>query len=205
LTDTKLLIATTNQGKTKEIKACLSELPIVVISLLELNRRDIYKEEGLSFLENARGKSLFYGQDWEGLTLGEDSGLEIDCLKGAPGVLSARFSDPGATDEKNIQKVLRLMEGVPKEERRARFVSYMVLSRKGRILVEIEGEARGFIAVTQRGQSGFGYDPLFYYPPLDRTFAELLPAEKNAISHRGLALKKLELFLQILFSPSRTT
>jgi XTP/dITP diphosphohydrolase len=205
LTDTKLLIATTNQGKTKEIKACLSELPIVVISILELNRRDINKEEGLSFLENARGKSLFYGQDWEGLTLGEDSGLEIDCLKGAPGVLSARFSDPGATDEKNIQKVLRLMEGVPKEERRARFVSYMVLSRKGRILVEIEGEARGFIAVTQRGQSGFGYDPLFYYPPLDRTFAELLPAEKNAISHRGLALKKLELFLQILFSPSRTT
>lgn len=147
-------------------------------------------------MANARGKSLFYGRDWEELSLGEDSGLEVDFLHGAPGVLSARFADPGATDERNIQKVLKLMDGVPEEERKARFVSCMVISRRGRIYAEIKGEVRGVIAFAKRGQSGFGYDPIFYYPPLDRTFAEMSPEEKNAISHRGQALKKLKSFLQ---------
>ncbi len=196
LTDTKLLIATTNQGKTEEIRFFLRGLPLIVISLPELRSRDIYEEDSLSFLVNARGKSLFYGQKWEGLTLGEDSGLAIDFLNGAPGVRSARFSDPGATDEKNIAKVLRLMEGVPEEKRKARFVSCLVLSRSGKILEEITGEAKGFITTSKKGQSGFGYDPIFYYPPLDRTFAELTPEEKNAVSHRGQALQQLKVFLQ---------
>lgn len=194
--DIKLLIATTNQGKAKEISAYLEGLPLSVTFLLELNSLDIYEEDSLSFLENARGKNLFYDRKWEGLTLGEDSGLAIDCLQGAPGVRSARFSDPGATDEKNIAKVLKLMEDVPEEERKARFVSCLVLSQKGKILAEITGEARGVITSTKKGRFGFGYDPIFYYPPLDRTFAELSPEEKNAVSHRGQALKQLKTFLQ---------
>jgi XTP/dITP diphosphohydrolase len=196
LIDIKLLIATTNQGKAKEIKSYLEDLPFVVFSLLEFNSKDIYEEESYSFLENARGKSLFYSQQWEGLTLGEDSGLEIDFLQGAPGVMSARFSDPGATDERNIEKALTMMEGVPKEERKARFVSCLVLSQNGNILTEITGEVRGVIAFAKKGRSGFGYDPIFYYPPLDKTFAELSTEEKNAISHRGQALKQLRAFLQ---------
>lgn len=194
--DIKLLIATTNQGKAKEISAYLEGLPLSVTFLLELNSLNIYEEDSLSFLENARGKNLYYGRKWEGLTLGEDSGLAIDCLQGAPGVRSARFSDPGATDEKNIAKVLKLMEGVPEEERKARFVSCLVLSQKEKILAEITGEARGVITSTKKGRFGFGYDPIFYYPPLDRTFAELSPEEKNEVSHRGQALKQLKAFLQ---------
>jgi XTP/dITP diphosphohydrolase len=122
--------------------------------------------------------------------------LAIDCLQGAPGVRSARFSDPGATDEKNIAKVLKLMEDVPEAERKARFVSCLVLSQKRKILAEITGEVRGVITFTKKGRFGFGYDPIFYYPPLDRTFAELSPEEKNAVSHRGQALKQLKAFLQ---------
>lgn len=196
LIDIKLLIATTNQGKAEEIRSFLKGLPLVVASLLELNSRDIYEEDNSSFLENARGKSLFYGQKWEGLTLGEDSGLAIDFLQGAPGVRSARFSDPGATDEKNITKVLQLMEEAQEEERKARFVSCLVLSQNGNILTEITGEVIGAIAFAKKGRAGFGYDPIFYYPPLDKTFAELSPEEKNAVSHRGQALKQLRAFLQ---------
>ena len=196
LTDTNLLIATTNQGKAKEIGYFLKELPLVVASLLDFNVGDIYEEVGSSFLVHARGKSLFYGKKWEGLTLGEDSGLAIDFLHGEPGVRSARFSDPGATVEKNISKVLKLMGGVKEDKRKARFVSCMVLSQNGKILKEITAEARGVITLTKKGQSGFGYDPIFYYPPLNRTFAELSPEEKNSVSHRGKALKQLKVFMQ---------
>jgi XTP/dITP diphosphohydrolase len=196
LTDTNLLIATTNRGKAKEIGYLLKELPVVVASLLDLNSGDIYEEVGLTFLENARGKSLFYGRKWEGLTLGEDSGLVIDYLKGDPGVRSARFSDPGATDKRNISKVLRLMEGVREDERSARFISCLVLSRRGKILKEVTAEAEGVIAFSKKGQSGFGYDPIFYYPPLKKTFAELSPEQKNAVSHRGKALEQIKIYMQ---------
>ena len=204
LTNTKLLIATTNQGKAKEIKYFLKELPLVVVSLLDLDARHIYEEVSSSFLENARGKSLFYGKKWEGLTLGEDSGLAIDFLQGDPGAHSARFSDPGATDERNISKVLQLMEGVPEDKRKARFVSCMVLSQDGKILKEIFAEARGVITFSKKGQSGFGYDPIFYFPPLNRTYAELSSSEKNAVSHRGMALEQLKVFLQKHFHWTNT-
>lgn len=200
LTDTKLLIATTNRGKIEEIGFCLRHLPLRVFSLFEFRSLDIYEEDNSSFLANARGKSLFYGKKWEGLTLGEDSGLLIDILKGAPGVRSARFSDPGATDEKNIAKVLRLMEGLPEEKRSARFVSCLVLSQEGKILAEITGETKGFITVSKKGRSGFGYDPIFYYPPLDKTFAQLSKEAKNEVSHRGRALRQLKVFLQKYFA-----
>ena len=186
-----LLIATTNQGKKREIEAYLSELPLEIFSLLKLNLNKTYPEKGKTFQENARGKSLFYSQYWEGITIAEDSGLEIDHLDGAPGVYSARFSGPQATDEQNNNKVLYLMEGVPYKDRRAHFISCMVLSQKGQILTEIMGCSEGIISLEPKGQSGFGYDPIFYYPPLKKTFAQMKSEEKNRVSHRGKAMAEL--------------
>ncbi len=127
--------------------------------------------------------------------MAEDSGLEIESLRGEPGVLSARYSGEQATDQKNNQKVLERMKDVPSEKRNARFVSCMVLSKKGEIIKEIKESAEGIIALEEKGIHGFGYDPLFYYPPLKKTFAEILPEEKNKVSHRGRALKRLKEFL----------
>lgn len=177
------------------MQACLQDLDLEILSLESLGNIEPFPEHGQTFSENARGKSLFYSRHWDSLTLGEDSGLEIDHLAGAPGVLSARFSGPDATDETNLRKVLRLLEGVPAEERTARFVSCMALSRDGRVIFEIQEFAAGRVLDHKRGRSGFGYDPIFYYPPLRRTFAELEPAEKNRVSHRGQALCRLRDYL----------
>ena len=112
----RLLLATTNKGKAKEIASFLSELTLKIFSLQEVNPKQSFVEEGNTFAENSRGKSLFYSCQWEDLILAEDSGLEIEHLKGAPGILSARFSGPHATDEGNIRKVLNLMEGIPLDQ-----------------------------------------------------------------------------------------
>ncbi|MCJ7581203.1 MAG: RdgB/HAM1 family non-canonical purine NTP pyrophosphatase [Candidatus Aminicenantes bacterium] len=194
--ETPLLVATTNQGKKREIEAELSDLPIRIFSLADLKIFEDFPETGETFLDNAKGKSLFYSQKWEGLTLGEDSGLEIFSLNNAPGVFSARFSDPDATDEKNNDKVLTLLEQVPDKKRTARFVSFMVLSQKEKVIIELEGWVEGMMARERRGENGFGYDPLFFYPPLNRTFGQLSDKEKNKVSHRGRALIKLKTFLK---------
>ncbi len=190
-----LLLATTNKGKVREIKSFLEDLPLTIQSLEELDQFNPFSETGRTFDENAREKSLFYSMNWEGLTLAEDSGLEIEALSGEPGVLSARYSGEQATDEKNNQKVLDRMKDMPCEERKARFVSCMVLSQKGKVIKEIKESVEGNIAFEEKGTHGFGYDPLFYYPPLNKTFAEILREEKNKVSHRGRALKKLKEFL----------
>lgn len=195
MTEKSLLLATTNQGKIRELKARLNTLPLDIYSLGEIHLTQIFPEEGETFLDNARGKSLFYSQGGEYLTLAEDSGLEIDYLHGAPGVYSSRFSGPEATDEANLQKVLRLLNGVPPQKRKAHFVSCMVLSLKGHVVTEIQEYVHGSIALEKKGSGGFGYDPIFFYPPLRKTFAELSSVEKNAISHRGRAMDKLYRFL----------
>lgn len=191
----KLLISTTNSGKVKEIKKHLHNFPLEISSLLDLNDKVEHTEKGSTFEDNARGKCLFYRKFCDDLTLAEDSGLEIDYLNGAPGVFSARFAGPKATDRENIKKVLRLLKNVSMESRKARFVSYMVLSTKSRIIKEFQGSVEGFITTEQRGSSGFGYDPIFYYQPLKKTFGEMKGEEKNRVSHRGMALKQLEQFL----------
>ena len=195
MTEVGLLLATTNQGKIREFKARLESLPLRICSLRELDIPEIFPEEGKTFLENARGKSLFYGQYGKNLTLAEDSGLEINYLQGSPGVYSSRFAGPDATDEDNIRKVLQLLERIPQKKRNARFVSCMVLSRREKIITEIQEHAHGIITHQKKGRGGFGYDPIFFYPPLDKTFAELSPDEKNAVSHRGHALERLYEFL----------
>ena len=196
MNEAQLLIATTNEGKKKEIEKTLSSLPLTILSLADLNITSQFPETGIDFLENARGKSLFYGQKWGGLTLGEDSGLEIGHLNGEPGVFSARFSGPGSTDKTNNDKVLRLMKGIPFAERQAKFVSCMVLSENGAVMAVFRGEVEGYISLDSRGKGGFGYDPLFYYPPLKKTFGGMRPEEKNRVSHRGRALVKLRTFLE---------
>jgi XTP/dITP diphosphohydrolase len=195
LSRTALLLATSNRGKIREIRESLRDLPLTIRGLEETLPGLRYRERGRSFFENARAKSLYYSRKWKGLTLAEDSGLEIDSLGGAPGVFSARFSRPRPTDGKNNRKVLRLLRDVPARDRGARFVCVMVLARDGRVIKEIRGEVRGRIGREPRGNNGFGYDPLFYYPRLRKTFAELPRGVKNEISHRGRALGKLKAFL----------
>jgi XTP/dITP diphosphohydrolase len=198
LTRTKLLIATTNAGKVREIKRSLDGLPFEIVSLEEVLPGASFRERGKTFLDNARSKSLHYGRKSGLLTLAEDSGLEVDALDGAPGVHSARFSRPDPTDAKNNRKVLRLLANAPWKDRKAKFVCVMVLSRDGRVIREIRGEVRGVIDFAPKGENGFGYDPVFYYPKLGKHFAELGPDEKNAVSHRGRALKKLKTFLGLM-------
>ena len=190
-----LLIATTNRSKAKEIQVFLSSLPLKISHLGTIRLDITFPENKHTFMENAQDKSLFYSRFWPGLTLAEDSGLEIEHLGGAPGVLSARFSGPQATDEKNIQKVLELMSGIPAPMRKARFVSALVLSRKEKVVKKITECVEGLITFGKKGRFGFGYDPIFFYPPLGKTFAQLRPEEKNRVSHRGRALKKLKDFL----------
>ena len=193
----QLLLATTNSGKAAEMRAfLLSALPSW--NILWLSRDKAYaafQETGSTFLENARGKGLHYSRSWEGLTLGEDSGLEVDCLEGAPGVFSARFAGPHATDSENIHKLLALMREVPWEQRTARFVSCLVLARQGRIIHEFQAKVEGRVRLETKGSGGFGYDPVFFYPPLKKTFAEMEPEEKNGVSHRGQALRQLRDYL----------
>jgi XTP/dITP diphosphohydrolase len=190
-----LIIATTNEGKAREIRNTLHGVPLRLATLDKAGATKPYREKGRTFNENARGKSLFYSRGTNDLVLAEDSGLEVDALAGAPGVRSARFSAPGANDAKNIRKVLKLLSGVPARQRRARFVCVMALARKGKIITTARGVVRGNIVLEAKGTRGFGYDPIFYYGPCRKTFGELGRSEKNAVSHRGRALRKIRAFL----------
>lgn len=190
-----IVLATTNPGKAREIRASLGSRPLKILTLADLGIRTSYPEKGTTFEQNARGKSLFYSKKSEFLTLAEDSGLAVERLAGAPGIYSARFSGPRATDEKNIQKVLRLMKDVPQHERRAQFICCLVLSQRGRVIKKVTGRVHGKIAFAKKGGRGFGYDPIFYYHPFRKTFGELPPGQKNRVSHRGRALAKIKRFL----------
>jgi XTP/dITP diphosphohydrolase len=190
-----LVVATGNAGKAREIAAALAGLPLRVISLADLGVAADFEETGSTFARNARGKAAFYSERTGLPTLAEDSGLVVDALGGSPGVLSARFSGPGADDARNNRKLLRLMKDVPDERRGARFVCCMVLARGGRPVKQVTGRVPGLILRQARGSGGFGYDPLFFHRRLGRTFAELAPEEKNAVSHRGRAIRAMAAFL----------
>ncbi len=195
MTREKIVLATSNRGKLREIQRALVDLPVAVLSLDDIGTAKSVEETGRTFRENARLKSAAYSLESDHLTLAEDSGLEVDRLDGAPGIYSARFSAPRATDQKNILKVLRLMNGLPWAERGARFVCHLVLSRRGQVIKEMRGVVRGRIAFAPKGNNGFGYDPIFYYAPLRKTFGELPADVKNRVSHRGRALAKMGVFL----------
>lgn len=201
------MIATGNAGKVREIRQALRGVriegrPLEIVGLGDIPAVAAPVERGRTFEENARAKSVSYSRRWPGLTLAEDSGLEIEALGGAPGVRSARFSAPRPSDAKNIRKVLRLLASVPPAARKARFVCVMALAERGRVVAEFRGEVRGRIIGEPRGENGFGYDPIFYYRPLGRTFAELPASAKNRVSHRGRAVAKLGRFLEKRGAPS---
>ena len=192
---TTLLLATRNQGKKREIEnfLCGCELKIHLLSLAEVNAAGEVSESGAAFAENARLKADFYSRLTGMDTLGDDSGLEVAALGGRPGVLSARYAGAGAGDDARISKLLAEMKGIA--DRRARFVSAVCISRRGQPLAEFSGRVDGEILDAKRGEGGFGYDPLFLYPPLGKTFAELTLEEKNRVSHRAKALSQVREFI----------
>lgn len=188
----KLIVASNNKDKVKEIKEILQGLPIEIISLREAGIDIDVVEDGKTFMENAYKKAIeIFEVVGEGMVLSDDSGLEVDTLQGAPGVYSARFAGEHGNSKKNNEKLLSLLEAVPMERRKAKFVCAMVLIADRDNILKVQGEVEGYITEAENGESGFGYDPLFYIPDLKMTFAEMPGEIKNRISHRRNALDKL--------------
>jgi len=189
----KLLVATTNQGKLSEIAAFLTPLRVDLLSLNDLSNPPAVVEDGKTYEANALKKAHTLA-GFSGLaTLADDSGLEVDALDGAPGVHSARYSGPDADDARNNAKLLAELAGVPEARRTARFVCVLALIVPGLSSAErlFRAECKGCIAFAPRGTRGFGYDPLFFYPPLGQTFGELERESKSRVSHRARALQQL--------------
>ena len=184
------MVATRNRGKLQEIAAILVGLPVTVRGLDEFPEAAVVEETGSTFEENASLKALVAAQATGCLVLADDSGLEVEALDGRPGVLSARYAGDGAGDEALCRRVLAELCGVARERRQARFVCVVAAARPTGILWTTKGTCSGYITEVMRGSSGFGYDPVFLYPSLGRTFAELTATEKNAVSHRGRAFRQ---------------
>jgi XTP/dITP diphosphohydrolase len=194
----KLYCATGNQGKLKEFQLAAKGAGIEVALLPGFGGIPECVEDGATFAENAALKAAYYathvpGAAFDGLVFADDSGLVVDALNGAPGVYSARFAGPGATDERNNRLLLEKLRGV--RERTARFVCVIALARGGDVLELFEGSVEGVILDQPSGGGGFGYDPLFYYPPYACTFGEAAEERKLAVSHRGQAFAKMLRYL----------
>jgi len=198
----KIVVATRNRHKLKEIQALLDGCGMNAVSLDAFPRAPKVVEDGATFAANAAKKARMIARFTGRLTLADDSGLCVDALDGAPGVISARFSGPGATDHKNNTKLLRLLRDVPASRRTARFVCTIAIADRRGIVGIAEGMHRGKIVFFEKGTNGFGYDPLFYSPRLKKTFAQLTGVAKNSVSHRGRALAKAR---KIIFAYLRTS
>jgi XTP/dITP diphosphohydrolase len=190
--DSPLYLASSNPGKLREFSAAAFARGIRVEPLPGFKSLPACIEDGNSFEENARKKALHYSAFVSGAVFADDSGICVDALGGAPGIFSARFAGPDATDAENNRKLMQeLREAGSRSTRAAHYVCVIALAHSGCILGVTEGRADGVILVEPRGTGGFGYDPYFYYAPLGRTFAELNPDEKYAVSHRGKAFRQL--------------
>jgi XTP/dITP diphosphohydrolase len=192
----ELLFATRNAHKTAEIQTILGK-QFHVNDLAEHPEIPHVAETGRTFEDNAILKAVTVSKRIPGFVVADDSGLEVDALGGAPGIYSARYAGPDASDNEKIEKLLEQLRrvGAPKDARRARFRCVLALARKGEVLGMFEGVVEGQIADRPRGSHGFGYDPIFIPNGFQRTFGELEPAEKNQLSHRARALEKLDAFL----------
>ena len=196
----EVIVATQNRGKVIEIKKVIKGLGFQILSLNDFSGVPQLEEDGKSFLENALKKARFYSRYFGRLTLADDSGLEVDVLKGRPGVYSARYAGEGGSTQENNRKLLKEMEAIPLSKRGARFKCVLALvSPEGKEAV-VEGSCRGRIGFKEVGKKGFGYDPLFVLPSYGKTMAQLSVEEKNRISHRGKALKKLRKIIEGLRS-----
>lgn len=194
----KILLATQNLGKVKELEELLQGEEIEVISLADLEEWEEIEETGTTFAENASLKARIAAQRTGLISLADDSGLEVDALNGAPGVNSARYAGTPKDDEKNNAKLLAELEGVPDEERTARFRCALAIALPTGEEYLTEGIVEGRILKEPRGREGFGYDPLFYLPDFGRTMAQLALSQKNKISHRAQAFRNAIPILQDL-------
>jgi XTP/dITP diphosphohydrolase len=189
----RLLLATTNPCKLREIQAILVDVPVTLVTLNDFPGIPEPEETGETFAANARLKALYYAQATGLPAVADDSGLEIAALDNAPGVHSARWH--GTDYEYKFQKIRELLRERGLSESPARFVCHIAVADDGRIIYEAQGVVNGELANPPRGDKGFGYDPIFFYPPLHRTLAELDQPQKSAVSHRGQAFSRLRRYL----------
>lgn len=194
----RLILASNNKKKIKEMKEILRELDIEIKSLENENIDIDVVEDGKTFEENAKKKAkeiyefLLKRGDKNFIVLADDSGLAVDYLNGEPGIYSARYAGEHGNDTKNNEKLLNKLRGIHKENRGAKFICQLALFTDQGEYFKVTGDVKGCIVEELHGEGGFGYDPLFFYEPLNRTFAQLTSDEKNEISHRGVALKELK-------------
>ena len=192
------MIATRNKGKIREIREVLNGLDLRIYALSDFPDVPDIEEDGKNFTENALKKARFYSKYFEMMTIADDSGLEVDNLKGLPGIYSARYAGEEASSQANNQKLLSALEGVPVSKRGAKFKCLLAMvSPDGKEAIA-EGSCKGSIGFKEKGKRGFGYDPLFILPKNGKTMAELPLEEKNKISHRGKALRKLKKLIKTL-------
>lgn len=193
----KLIVASNNQHKIEEIKNMLSKYEMEILSLEDAGIDIDIEENGVTFEDNAHIKAQAIKDiTKETMVLADDSGLMVDAIGGEPGVYSARYSGEHGDYKANNRKLLRELKGVSEKERSAKFVCAMELIVDNNTYINVFGEVHGIIIDGEIGDNGFGYDPLFYYPEFEKTFAEMSGDEKNSISHRGRALEKLEKEIQ---------
>jgi len=184
-----LIVATKNKGKYQEMKEILSGMPFNVISMEDASLDIEIEETGQTFEENALIKAREVSRLTNEIVIADDSGLEIEYLDGAPGIYCSRFAGEGASDEDRNRKLLKLLEGVPFEKRKARFVCVIAVVYPEGDYFTVKGICEGYIGFEPKGNNGFGYDPLFYIQEYGKTMAEMDPEDKHKISHRGKALR----------------
>ena len=197
-----LLVATTNPGKLREIRQLMSAVPIRLVSLADLPPIEEPDETGTTFEENARLKAHYYSARSGLWTVAEDSGLVIDALNGEPGVKSARFLRADATYPDRFAEIYRRLDAQRDAPRTARFVAALATVTNGKVIYETTGVVEGTIAEAPRGTGGFGYDPIFFYPPYGRTLAEVTETDKIAVAHRGIAFRKFTDWINSRENPS---
>lgn len=192
---TTLVVATTNQGKLREIRELLAGLPIALKTLSDFPPIEAPEETGATFAENARQKALYYAAATGAVVIAEDSGLEVDAMDGAPGVQSARFGGEDSTYPEKFQLIYQALDAKGVGTSTARFVCALALVHGGAVRFEARGTIEGTIAREARGSGGFGYDPIFFYPPFGCTLAEI-STRKGEVSHRGEAFRALRAWLE---------
>lgn len=192
----KLLLGTNNQAKIREYRSLLADLPHQLVTLAEQGITIVVDETGKTLEENARLKATQLAAESHLLTLADDSGLEVDALGGEPGPLSARYAGENASDSDRIDYLLARLRDVPWARRTARFRCVIVIAVPEGEVILCSGECPGLITFAPRGEYGFGYDPIFYLPEMDRTMAELSPEVKNRLSHRGQAARQVRRILE---------
>ena len=192
----RYLLATTNQGKVREMLGLLAGLPVELVGLEAFPGLEPPEETGTTFAENARLKALAYAAATGLPAIADDSGLEIDAMGGAPGVESARFGGDALSYPERFTLIRRALAAAGLDTSPARFVCVVALARDGSVAFEARGVVEGRIAPAPAGGGGFGYDPIFFYPPLGKTLAEVAQAEKDAVSHRGAAFRQLRRYLE---------